>query len=69
MGAVYFGPRGLTLRTVKRVMDRGLCMDLLEVQQLSTNAIGELFQSEAIRKRMRVFLDRRPSKPQAGTRS
>ena len=48
-----------TLRTVKSVMDRGLCMDLLEAQQLAIEAIGELFQSEAVREGVTAFLEKR----------
>jgi len=48
-----------TLRTVKAVMDRGVSMDLLEAQQLAIDAIGELFQSEAVREGMTAFLEKR----------
>jgi len=52
----------VTLRTVKAVLDRGLCMDLLEAQQVSIDAISELFQSEAVRKGVQAFLEKRPPK-------
>jgi enoyl-CoA hydratase len=54
---------GLTLRTVKAVLDRGQCMDLLEAQQVSVDAISELFQSEAVREGVQAFLEKRPAKP------
>jgi enoyl-CoA hydratase/carnithine racemase len=50
----------VTLRTVKAVMDRGLAMDLLQAQQLAIEAIGELFQSEAVREGVAAFLEKRP---------
>ncbi len=53
---------GLTLRTVKAVMDRGQCMDLMEAQQVSVDAISELFQSEAVQEGVRAFLEKRPPK-------
>lgn len=49
----------VTLRTVKAVMDRGLAMDLLQAQQLAIEAIGELFQSEAVREGVAAFLEKR----------
>ena len=54
---------GITLRTVKGVLDRGMCMDLMEAQQVSTDAISELFQSEAVQEGVRAFLEKRQSKP------
>ena len=54
---------GITLRTVKAVMDRGLCMDLLEAQQISVEAISELFLSDTVRENVRAFLEKRPPKP------
>jgi enoyl-CoA hydratase/carnithine racemase len=51
---------GVTLRTVKAVMDRGLCMDLLEAQQVAIDAIAELVQSEAVREGVTAFLEKRP---------
>jgi enoyl-CoA hydratase/carnithine racemase len=54
---------GITLRTVKAVMDRGLCMDLLEAQQVSIDAISELFQSEAVQAGVKAFLEKRAAKP------
>ncbi len=59
----------VTLRAVKSVMDRGLCMDLLEAQQVSIDAIAELFQSEAVQEGVRAFLEKRPSSPRSGTPS
>ena len=69
LGRTIAGRTGLTLRTVKTVMDRGQCMDLLEAQQVSIEAISELFESEAVREGVQAFLDKRPPKPQAGTQS
>ena len=54
---------GITLRTAKAVMDRGLCMDLLEAQQISVEAISELFLSDTVRENVRAFLEKRPPKP------
>jgi enoyl-CoA hydratase len=59
----------VTLRTVKAVLDRGLCMDLLAAQQVAIDAITELFQSEAVQEGVRAFLEKRPPAPQTGTRS
>jgi len=53
---------GLTLRTVKAVMDRGLCMDFLEAQQISIDAISELFLSDVVRESVRAFIEKRPPK-------
>ena len=53
---------GVTLRTVKAVMDRGLCMDLLEAQQVAIDSIAELFQSEAVREGVTAFIEKRPPK-------
>jgi enoyl-CoA hydratase/carnithine racemase len=50
---------GHTLRVVKGVLDRGLCMAPLEAQQVSTDAISELFQSEAVQEGVRAFLEKR----------
>jgi enoyl-CoA hydratase/carnithine racemase len=49
----------VTLRAVKAVMDRGLAMDPLQAQQLAIEAIGELFQSEAVREGVAAFLEKR----------
>jgi enoyl-CoA hydratase/carnithine racemase len=59
---------GITLRTVKTVMDRGLCMELLEAQQVSIDAITDLFQSDAVQEGVRSFLEKRPPRPQGETR-
>jgi Enoyl-CoA hydratase/isomerase len=48
---------GLTLRTVKAVLDRGICMDLMEAQQVSVDAISELFQSESVSVAIPVTID------------
>jgi enoyl-CoA hydratase/carnithine racemase len=50
---------GLTLRTVKAVMDRGRCMGALEAQQVSVDAISELFQSAVVQEGVRAFLEKR----------
>ena len=52
----------ITLRTVKGVLDRGLCMSMLEAQQVSVDAISELFQSEAVREGVQAFLEKRSTK-------
>jgi enoyl-CoA hydratase/carnithine racemase len=49
----------LTLRTVKAVLDRGLAMDMLQAQQVSLDAITDLFQSDAVREAVRAFLEKR----------
>ena len=54
---------GITLRTVKAVIDRGSCMDLLEAQQVSIDAIGELFLSDVVRENVRAFPEKRSPKP------
>jgi enoyl-CoA hydratase/carnithine racemase len=69
LGRAIATQSGHTLRTVKTVLDRGLCMDLLTAQQVSIDAISELFQSEAVQEGVRAFLEKRPPKPQAGTQS
>lgn len=50
----------ITLRTVKGVLDRGLALPLLEAEQVAIDAIGELFQSEAVREGVLAFLEKRP---------
>lgn len=66
LGRTIAARSGVTLRAVKAVLDRGLCMDLLAAQQVSIDAIDELFQSEAVQEGVRTFLDKRPPKTQAG---
>jgi len=63
LGRTIAARSGLTLRTVKAVLDRGLCMDLLEAQQVSMDAISELFQSESAQEGVRAFLEKRPPRP------
>jgi enoyl-CoA hydratase/carnithine racemase len=60
---------GVTLRTVKSVMDRGLCMDGLEAQQVSIEAISALFESDAVRERVQAFLEKRSTAPRGKARS
>lgn len=60
LGRTIAAKSALTLRTVKAVMDRGQAMDLLEAQQVAIDAIGELFQSEAVREGVTAFLEKRP---------
>ena len=60
LGRVIAARPAVTLRAVKSVMDRGLAMDLLQAQQLAIEAIGELFQSEAVREGVTAFLEKRP---------
>jgi enoyl-CoA hydratase/carnithine racemase len=57
---------GGSLRTLKMVLDHGLCMGLLEAQQLSVHAIGELFQSAEAQAGIRAFLEGR-AKRHTGT--
>jgi enoyl-CoA hydratase/carnithine racemase len=52
-----------TSRTVKAVVGRGSCMDLLEAQQISIDAISELFLSDVVQENVRAFLEKRPPKP------
>lgn len=59
LGRTIAAKPAVTLRTVKAVMDRGLPMDLLSAQQLAIEAIGELFQSDAVREGMTAFLEKR----------
>jgi len=59
LGRTIAGRPAVTLRTVKAVMDRGLAMDLLQAQQLAIEAIGELFQSEAVKEGVAAFLEKR----------
>jgi enoyl-CoA hydratase/carnithine racemase len=59
LGRTIAAKPAVTLRTVKAVMDRGLPMDLLAAQQLAIEAIGELFQSDAVREGMTAFLEKR----------
>ncbi len=60
LGRVIAARSAVTLRTVKSVMDRGLAMDLFQAQQLAIEAIGELFQSEAVREGVAAFVEKRP---------
>ncbi|HEX9899962.1 MAG TPA: enoyl-CoA hydratase [Candidatus Methylomirabilis sp.] len=60
LGRVIAARPAVTLRAVKSVMDRGLAMDLLQAQQLAIEAIGDLFQSEAVREGVTAFLEKRP---------
>jgi len=59
LGRTIAARPAVTLRTVKAVMDRGLAMDLLQAQQIAIDAIGELFQSEAVREGVTAFLEKR----------
>ena len=63
LGRTIAARAALTLRTVKAVMDRGLAMDMLQAQQVSLEAITELFQSEAVREGVTAFLEKRPARP------
>lgn len=60
LGRTIASRPALTLRTVKAVMDRGLHMDLLEAEQIAIEAIGDLFQSEAVQEGVAAFLEKRP---------
>jgi 1,4-dihydroxy-2-naphthoyl-CoA synthase len=40
-------------------MDRGLGMGMLEGQQLAIEALGELFQSDAVREGVAAFMEKR----------
>ncbi len=59
----------VTLRTVKAVMDRGLCMDGLEAQQISIDAISALFESDAVRDRIQAFLEKRSTASRGASRA
>jgi enoyl-CoA hydratase/carnithine racemase len=63
LGRTIAARAAITLRTVKAVMDRGLAMDMLQAQQVSLEAITELFQSEAVREGVTAFLEKRPPRP------
>ncbi len=60
LGRTIAARSGVTLRTVKAVMDRGLAMDLLAAEQVAIDAIGDLFQSPAVREGVAAFLEKRP---------
>ena len=60
LGRAIAARSAVTLRTVKAVMDRGVAMDLFQAQQVAIEAIGELFQSEAVREGVTAFLEKRP---------
>jgi enoyl-CoA hydratase/carnithine racemase len=57
---------GVALRTLKMVLDHGLCMGALEAQQLSVQAIAERFQSAETQAGIRAFLESR-AKRHTGT--
>ena len=59
LGRVIAARPGITLRTVKAVMDRGLAMDLLQAEQVAIEAIAGLFQSEAVQEGVAAFLEKR----------
>jgi enoyl-CoA hydratase len=60
LGRTIADKAAVALRTVKTVLDRGMCMSLPEAQQVSMDAISELFQSEAVQEGVRAFLEKRP---------
>ncbi|MBI3122443.1 MAG: enoyl-CoA hydratase/isomerase family protein [candidate division NC10 bacterium] len=60
LGRTIASRPALTLRTVKAVMDRGSAMDLLAAEQIAIEAIGDLFQSEAVQEGVAAFLEKRP---------
>ena len=62
LGRTIAEKAAVTLRTVKSVLDRGICMDLMEAQQVSMDAISDLFQSAAVQEGVRAFLEKRPKK-------
>lgn len=62
LGRTIAEKSAVTLRTVKSVLDRGMCMNMMEAQQVSTDAISELFQCDAVQEGVRAFLEKRPSK-------
>lgn len=62
LGRTIAARPAVTLRTVKAVMDRGLAMDLLQAQQVAIDAVGELFQSEAVQEGVTAFLEKRTPK-------
>jgi enoyl-CoA hydratase/carnithine racemase len=59
LGATIAAHADVTLRTIKAVMDRGLGMGMLEGQQLAIEALGELFQSDAVREGVAAFMEKR----------
>jgi enoyl-CoA hydratase/carnithine racemase len=59
LGRTIAARPAVTLRAVKAVMDRGLAMDLLQAEQVAIDAIGELFQSEAVQEGVMAFLEKR----------
>jgi enoyl-CoA hydratase/carnithine racemase len=62
LGRAIASRAALTLRTVKGVMDRGMGMSPIEAQQVSMDAISDLFQSEAVKDGVKAFLEKRSSK-------
>jgi len=62
LGRSIAAKAAVTLRTIKAVMDQGLCMGILEAEQLAIDAIGELFQSDAVREGVAAFLEKRAPK-------
>jgi len=60
-------PNG-AVRTIKRVVDQGLCMDELEAQQLSLQAIEQLFHSPEALENVRAFLEKRRASQTGGQR-
>jgi enoyl-CoA hydratase/carnithine racemase len=59
LGRTIAARSAVTLRTVKAVLDRGLVTDMLQAQQVSLEAITELFRSDAVREGVRAFLEKR----------
>lgn len=68
LGRTIAARPGVTLRTVKAVLDHGLCMGPLEAQQFSIQAIAELFQAPEVQAGIRAFLERRGKPPAGGPR-
>ena len=68
LGRTIAARPGVTLRTVKAVLDHGLSMGPLEAQQFSLQAIAELFQAPEVMAGVRAFLGRRRTPPADTTR-
>ena len=66
LGRTIAARAAVTLRTVKAVLDRGLAMDMLQAQQVSLEAITELFHSDAVQAGVRAFLEKRAPRPSPG---
>lgn len=62
LGRTIAEKAGTTLRTVKAVLDRGLAIDFFRAQQVSIDAIAELWPTEAVREGVAAFLEKRSAR-------